>query len=489
MVALKLTATKVDRYKPVKDDEILTDGNGLSIRFRRGRDGSTSKTWLYVYKDGKKSVYLTLGELNGALPDFDCTLYRLPSGARLTLETARRAAAEIADWRKRGVDPKQHVQAERDRVMAQTVAAGKAKTYLQAKLDQEQLTVKDLFDVWIMDGVRRKDGNSQLKRLFETDVLPHVGTIALTLLTEHDLRAVLRAQVTRGVNRTAVITRNSLRQMFTWARKRQPWRKLLVDGDPMDLIEIEKIVSPEYDLNNESDRVLSASEITELWNILRQSEHDYALAANKRVAPQPLNKKTQYAIWIMLSTLCRVGEMTMAKWEHVDFSRKEWFIPKSNVKKNVANLLVFLSPFALSQFQGLYKLTGHSDWCFPSRDQKEHMDLKSITKQIGDRQSMFKKERKKTKSIRKRQQDNTLVLAGGRQGSWSPHDLRRTGATMMQALGVPLDTIDRCQNHVIFGSKVRRHYLRHDYASEKREAWLKLGRELMRILDMSTDEN
>ncbi|MFL6631365.1 MAG: tyrosine-type recombinase/integrase [Massilia sp.] len=489
MVALRLTATKIDRYKPPKDDEILTDGNGLSIRFRRGKDGSTSKTWLYVYKDGKKSVYLTLGEHNYALPDFDCTLYRLPPGARLTLETARRAAAEIADWRKRGVDPKQHIQAERDRSVAQTLTVAKTESRLQAKLDQERLTVRDLFDIWITDGVRRKDGNSQLKRLFEADVLPHVGGIELTLLTEHDLRAVLRSQVARGVNRTAVITRNSLRQMFTWARKRQPWRKLLVDGDPMDLIEIEKIVSPGYDLNNESDRVLSASEIIELWNILRQSEHDYALTPNKRLAPQPLNKKTRYAIWIMLSTLCRVGEMTMAKWEHVDFSRKEWFIPKSNVKKNVAHLLVFLSPFALSQFQELYKLTGHSDWCFPSRDQKEHMDLKSITKQIGDRQSIFKQERKKAKSIRKRQQDNTLVLAGGRHGSWSPHDLRRTGATMMQALGVPLDTIDRCQNHVIFGSKVRRHYLRHDYATEKREAWLKLGLELMRVLGIANDEN
>jgi len=489
MAAPKLTATKLDRYKPVKNDEILTDSNGLSIRFRRSKDGSISKTWMYVYKDGTRSIYLTLGEYNSALPDFDCTLYRLPNGAHLTLEMARRAATEITDWRRRGVDPKQYVQAERDRAVAQSITAAKENAYRQASLEQEQLTVQDLFDVWIVDGVRRKDGNSSLKRLFETDVLPHVGTIALKLLTEHDLRTVLRAQVARGVNRTAVITRNSLRQMFTWARKRQPWRKLLVDGDPMDLIEIEKIVSPDYDLNNESDRVLSANEIAELWNIFRKSEHDYTSASNKRLAPQPLNKKTQCAIWIMLSTLCRVGEMTMAKWEHVDFSRKEWFIPKSNVKKNVAHLLVHLSPFALNQFHDLHKLTGHSDWCFPSRDQTEHMDLKSITKQIGDRQSMFKKERKKSKFVRKRQQDNTLVLAGGRQGPWSPHDLRRTGATMMQALGIPLDTIDRCQNHVIFGSKVRRHYLRHDYACEKREAWIKLGHELMRILGTSTGEN
>jgi len=55
------------------------------------------------------------------------------------------------------------------------------------------------------------------------------------------------------------------------------------------------------------------------------------------------------------------------------------------------------------------------------------------------------------------------------------HDLRRTGATLMQELKVPLDVIDRCQNHVLSGSKVRRHYLKYDYAEEKKEAWVKLG--------------
>ena len=55
---------------------------------------------------------------------------------------------------------------------------------------------------------------------------------------------------------------------------------------------------------------------------------------------------------------------------------------------------------------------------------------------------------------------------------------------MMQALGVPLDIIDRCQNHLLGGSKVRRHYLLHDYAEEKRQAWEMLGRELQRIISI-----
>jgi hypothetical protein len=36
---------------------------------------------------------------------------------------------------------------------------------------------------------------------------------------------------------------------------------------------------------------------------------------------------------------------------------------------------------------------------------------------------------------------------------------------------VSIKVIDRCQNHVLGGSKVRLHYLHHNYANEKQEAW------------------
>lgn len=74
------------------------------------------------------------------------------------------------------------------------------------------------------------------------------------------------------------------------------------------------------------------------------------------------------------------------------------------------------------------------------------------------------------------------MLSGGANGEWTPHDLRRTGATMMQACGISLDVIDRCQNHVLAGSRVRRHYLHHDYAEEKKEAWNLLGEKLTDII-------
>ena len=46
----------------------------------------------------------------------------------------------------------------------------------------------------------------------------------------------------------------------------------------------------------------------------------------------------------------------------------------------------------------------------------------------------------------------TLTLSGG---WWTAHELRRTAATLMAALGVSGDTIDECLNHLI-ESRVRR---------------------------------
>ena len=66
--------------------------------------------------------------------------------------------------------------------------------------------------------------------------------------------------------------------------------------------------------------------------------------------------------------------------------------------------------------------------------------------------------------------------------AWTSHDLRRTGATMMQELGIGMDIIDRCQNHVLASSKVRRHYLKYEYKVEKTEAFEKLGKKLQGIL-------
>ncbi|MEQ7920345.1 site-specific integrase [Xanthomonas sp. WHRI 1810A] len=170
-------------------------------------------------------------------------------------------------------------------------------------------------------------------------------------------------------------------------------------------------------------------------------------------------------------------KLLQAEWKNVDLNQQTWFLPSENVKGTRGKKQdhhIFLSPFALHFFQELKTLTGDSQWCFPNKQNDGHVDVKVASKQVGDRQARFKN----SKVLSRRRHDDTLVLADGQNGDWTPHDLRRTGATMMQALGVSLDVIDRCQNHVLAGSRVRRHYLHHDYAEEKKCAWKLLAIDL-----------
>jgi hypothetical protein len=53
---------------------------------------------------------------------------------------------------------------------------------------------------------------------------------------------------------------------------------------------------------------------------------------------------------------------------------------------------------------------------------------------------------------------------------------------MMQAMGVKLDAIDRCLNHVLMGSSVRFHYMQYQYEPEVQEAWVRWGERIEQIL-------
>lgn len=394
-----------------------------------------------------------------------------------SLEGIRVARDQARNLLKRGLDPNETRAAERIEERQRVQATIDA----EARRLAEDASIQEMYDAWLADGVSRKDGNAEIRRSFEKDVLPALGGQAVRAVREHDLRNVLRAMVARGVNRMAVNLSRDLKQMFDWAEKRQPWRRLLQEGNPTNLIEIERIVATDYDMSNIRTRVLSPGEIRELKAIFEQTQAAYDAAPDRRKATRAVQAENQLALWICLSTCCRIGELLMTKWRHVDLDAATWFVPKENVKGSRGkqqDQWVFLSDFALEQFKTLHKLSGDTAWCFPARSAENHVCVKSVSKQIGDRQLRFKNR----KDLSNRRNNDSLVLAGGSNGEWTPHDLRRTAATMMQALGVSPDVIDRCQNHVLAGSRVRRHYLKHEYNEEKRSAWRLLGAEIERIL-------
>ncbi len=112
------------------------------------------------------------------------------------------------------------------------------------------------------------------------------------------------------------------------------------------------------------------------------------------------------AIWITLATCCRIGEILRARWSHFDRNRKIWEIPAEH-SKNEKEHTVFLSDFAFCLFQRLQAITGNRDWCFPTKEKNSHICVKTITKQVSDRQ------RKKDPHNKRAQETDILILSKG----------------------------------------------------------------------------
>ncbi|WP_447902560.1 tyrosine-type recombinase/integrase [Pseudomonas serbica] len=455
----KLTAKQLEVLTSADDGRTLREDGGLTAKVRAGVRGVTV-LFRYEFK------------LHGIKRD-----HRLGSWPKKSLAQIRAERDEMRVSVTKGVDPSIARKAARIEAQAAIIA-----TIANAERESaENKTVTDLFEEWMRDGVSRQDGNTELRRSFTKDVLPIIGNKPLRNLTEKDLLTVLRSVKARGLNRAVVIRSKDIGQMLRWAEKRKPWRALMVDGNPADLIDVNKLL--DHDYQEQRDRLLSIDEIRELRDIFARLERDYdALPAGQKYSGiRPVNPRVQCAVWICLSTLCRIGELLKSEWRHVDLEKGTWLIPANATKGHKGKRQdhhVFLSSFAVKQFKRLKEKSGHTPFCFPSKDESNHVDTKTVSKLIGDRQCSFKNRKN---PLSGRHHDDSLVLSQGNSREWTPHDLRRTGATMMQELGVPLDIIDRCQNHLLGGSKVRRHYLHYDYAKEKNEAWNILGQYLETI--------
>ncbi|MNO81662.1 Prophage CP4-57 integrase [compost metagenome] len=389
---------------------------------------------------------------------------RLPIGAYdrdgttgLTLKAARRRARELADLYLTGItNLREHLEAEetarvaaRDAELAR-LAAEKAAAEAEEARQATRKTVADLFDTWAkVDLINRKDKGAEVRRMFEKDVLPVLGKLAVTEVKKGHITEVTDALLARGVNRMAKLIFSLMRQMFRFAVDRD-----LIEHDPTASIRKAKIGGKDV----ERDRVLSDDEI----RTLARNASDAGLLI-----------ATEAAIWIALATCCRIGELLAARWEHVDLGQGRWLIPAEN-SKNGKPHTVYLSPFAVRQFERVKEVNDKSAWCYPNVQNTGPVCSKTVTKQLGDRQRQPEQGVMSNRSAKA----HALVLSGGK---WTPHDLRRTGATLMTALGVLPEVAERCLNHTE-ENKVKRTYQRHSYSKEMADAWQRLGQHLEHLV-------
>ncbi|MBH9577859.1 tyrosine-type recombinase/integrase [Inhella proteolytica] len=352
---------------------------------------------------------------------------------------------------------------------------------------ERRLTVRQLFSRWqatdlqprtLADGTRegRKDGGAYVLAQFERHVFPRIGDLAAADLTRSDLMAVLDARKAAGTLRTANVLFSDLRQMLDFAADRE-----IIPANPLAGVKRKKVGGKD----TERDRVLSDIELRQLWAALPSAR---------------LNPRSRCALGLILATGARAGEVTGATWadSHADRSRTDtlraiaeaaetkfgivdlkartWHLPDT---KNQRAHTIHLSDFAMTfllELAGLRELdeSGESSpWLFPDRSRRQPVCVKSLGKQIADRQ------RPAEKRMSGRSKNTEALLLPG--GPWTLHDLRRTAGTLMARLGISGDVIDECLNHKI-ESRVRRVYVHDRREADQARAFDALGVQLSALL-------
>jgi integrase len=424
MAINKIKPLTFKQLKATEKEQVIGDGGGLYVRVRSIAEGG-GISFRFRYRFGDKQCWLNLESTK--------------------LVGARKERQKYADFLSEGLNPALERQLSLHRANQKQIEEQQHIAKLNARMD-----VNGLFELWAKtDLINRKD-LPEIHRVFGKEVLPTIGACLVEDVKKGDIAIIIAKLKQRGVVHMARNLLKLLRQMFRFAVAYD-----LIESDPSASISIAKMTTTP----TERDRILSEQEIK-------------ALA--KQLPEAGLLKTTECAVWVCLSTMCRIGELSKAKLSDIDLDNGVWTIPKENSKNGKAHT-IYLSKFALAQFNTLLSYTTHHTWVFPNRDGSSNVDEKSLTKQLVSRQT--------DTPLSNRSKDNqTLVLAGGK---WTSHDLRRTGATMMGELGIAPDVIEKCLNHSE-ENKVKRIYQRQKLDAEQRHAWGVLGERLDLLVNTDT---
>lgn len=359
--------------------------------------------------------------------------------------------------------------------------------------DQRRITLQVLFEQWRLvelaphlnsKGLRigRKDAGRYVQQQFERHVFPTLGNIPVESLRKADVLGVLDEHRIKGQLRTANILLSDLKQMFRFAVERE-----IVEHSPIEHLRKNKVGGAD----TERDRYLEEKEI---------------LTLSQLVPLARLSKRSEHAIWLILATGCRIGELMGATWNSnadkheliqiaeacevkfgtVNLETREWYIPTT---KNQRDHTIHLSDFAIQHFQALWELREHDAWIFPDTSAKKPVCVKSFGKQIGDRQrpTITEAGKRTVKPAMKNRTAATTALALP-AGKWTAHDLRRTAATLMASLGFSADTINECLNHKQH-DRMARVYIKDRRAADQARAFDALGQKLAVLLGGDTEKN
>ena len=372
----------------------LSDGDGLTFTVS---NAGTASFVLRYRADGKRKE-LTLG--------------RYPT---LTLKAARELATQHRANLYRGIDAVEEKRQEKLEAKADSL------TFEKVANEALQSSAAKLAPATIQG--RRQQLN--------TYVFPFIGKTPIRQVTTEQLSEVIRATVAKSphVGRLVMI---ALRTVFAHAiatgqlQQRNPCADLKITAF------LTEKPSPRQRLK------LTESELRHLFKGL-----------------PGYGKQNELTILLLLATGTRIGELTSARWEHIDVEKRLWTIP---APKNRKPFTIPLTDTAIGWFRELQTLAFGSSYVLPVKLRRagkptdRHMpktSLNEVTNRIHSQNA---------ENIRR----------------FTPHDLRSTVRSLLtDDLDVPLDIAERCLNHYL-GSALVGVYDKSDYIVKRRHALEKL---------------
>ncbi len=395
-----------------KSEINLRDEEGLVLRVRRNADGSITRTWAFWREREGKRQRAALG----AWPD-------------VSLVEARRRAEHHRRLADAGV-----------RVTTALVPAA---------LSAHPQTFGELANTWLQLYAvpRHKDKGARTRWLLNKHAAM-IADVPLANLTKQHVTLTVLPLVNARHHKTAGDLFALLKQVCAFGVRHD-----FIAADPVGALRRADVVPRR---NRPRERALAPAELQRLA-VACVAERTVGPAGRTFVVPV-VPPVAALAVFAILATACRPGELALATWPSVDLRQRIWKIPAADSKIGIERR-VPLSPFAAALFEVLKEIAAGEPRVLP-------MGRAALSRLVKDRQ------RAETRRSGKRAHNDGLLL----DAPWTLHDLRRTSATLLGEAGVAPSTIELTLGHL--PSRLVQTYQRADRTDEQRAAFELLGTRL-----------
>ena len=313
---------------------------------------------------------------------------------------------------------------------------------------QKEPTVSELIEIYVQHGIKLGKANINVEyKCFQKDIIPTIGKRKIKEVTPKELAKIFHTVI---VERDAPIMASRL---FSYVRR------LFNFASDMGLMR--RRDNPCLDINlkikeNKKTRHLSSQEIHKFWYHINDI---------------PTTGVLKLALKFMLTTLARGVEVRTMKWCDVNLKDRVWTLPKT---KNGHIHRIYLSDLSLEILKKVRNYSNGEGLVFGS------------TGKFKNRHTVF--------DDLKPMHNRTLCQPIKRhfekfdiQEPFTPHDLRRTGATIIASLFGRKDLVKICLNHV--SNDVTDIYDQYTYSQEKKIAMNALNKALRIILESKNIES